>query len=337
MTDKTRNVIRRMLAEASIVQAFHQSGDDDRGGGYLANELRHHGIRVLPFRRMNFPNYSTVGHDDKENSVVFVVKRGNVESIPATEAENHADVWPDVHRYTRGRYDAKEKIMAVMPRAPVDRLDDVHGIEQAVEAFPDVRVLRAYGVREGGALASDAYLPPVVENIPKQGDRTYFESADDDEYEWEIDEDSIRRWVESLGGKIITVADTHFATPVFETDASVDRIMNGIPDFDGISGRMVRFVNPSEEFEAAVFLEDWLGECIPRGIRYGWPETDKWRDYGHPEIDAYCKRSMNKKRTKLQNALGPEWELIVDEPYIVNDDWEDTGAITRFGWVKTND
>lgn len=165
MMDNARRVIRRMLTEASVVQAFHQSGDDDdQGGGYVANELRHRGIRVLPFRRMNFPNYSTVGHDDTENAVMFVVKRGNVESAPATEATNHSDVWPDVHRYTRGRYDAKEKVMALMPRAPVDRLDDVRGIEQAVDAFPDVRVIRVYGVREGESLASDAYLPPISED-----------------------------------------------------------------------------------------------------------------------------------------------------------------------------
>lgn len=143
--------------------------------------------------------------------------------------------------------------------------------------------------------------------------------------EWGPGEEEIERWATESGAEYLGYREPDLVqsgTPSFRVSGPLRRYLGTFPmrhiDCGGASVHMV-----ADDGEAIVWIEDWLGGCLPRGY------ADEGFNYGDAIVAEHIDKAVNSKVSEIGQILGSEWRLST-----VESDAESNQPASRAVWIK---
>jgi len=140
---------------------------------------------------------------------------------------------------------------------------------------------------------------------------------------WEPGEEALEKWVADSGAEYLGYREPDIVpsgTPSFRVSVGLWRCLAMFPmhhvDCGGASIHVV-----AHDGEAVVWVEDWLGGCLPCGY------SDK--GYGDPVVARHIEEAVGRRVAEIDDLLGPEWRRVA-----VDADAESERPASRAMWVK---
>lgn len=146
-----------------------------------------------------------------------------------------------------------------------------------------------------------------------------------EELRWDPGEEEIESWVESSGAEFLGYRESDLVnsgTPSFRVSGPLVQNLGGFPmhhiDCGGASVHIV-----ADDGEAIVWIEDWLGGCLPRGF------ADEGFGYGDQIVAEHIDKAVDKKVSEISRTLGGEWRL-----QSADSDSDSDKPASRAVWIK---